>query len=55
MDVKEYKAKVIDLFRSGRATEEQWQEMASVVLWASEYGTGVDEIDMTILDNASAG
>jgi hypothetical protein len=36
MNIDEYKQKVIDLFKSRIATEEQWQEMASVVLAASE-------------------
>ncbi len=36
MDISEYKRRVIELFKSGNATEEMWQEMAMLVLYASE-------------------
>lgn len=36
MNIAEYKAAVIELFRSGRATPEQWEEMASCAAWCSE-------------------
>lgn len=49
MDIGEYKAKVIDLFKSGKATDAQWQELAEVVLRSSEYLDGVPAIDAVIL------
>lgn len=36
MNIMEYKDKVIDLFKSGKATEKQWNEMATAVLEISE-------------------
>ena len=36
MDIITYKNKVIELFKSGKATDEQWAEMADSVLYASE-------------------
>jgi hypothetical protein len=46
MDISEYKRKVIDLFKSGKATDEQWQQMAEMVLFASENDCeAVCEID----------
>ncbi len=36
MNINDYKNKVIDLFKSGKATDEQWGEMANAVLEASE-------------------
>jgi hypothetical protein len=48
MTIQEYKRAVLDLFRSGRATDEQWQEMAECVLWTSEHGlefvTAIDAV-----------
>ena len=55
MDIEEYRAKVISLFRSGEATESHWQEMASAILEVSEnemdnvWGSKVADIDKTIL------
>lgn len=49
MTITEYKRRVIELFKSGRATEEQWQEMANAVMCASEdYYEAVPEIDATV-------
>ncbi len=36
MDVAEYQKAVIDLFKSGQATDAMWAEMAATVLYASE-------------------
>jgi len=48
MTIEEYKAKVIALFKSGKATDEQYKEMAEAVLKLSEddmYETrAIDEI-----------
>jgi len=48
MTTEEYKIKVITLFKSGKATDEQYKEMAEAVLKLSEddiYGTrAIDEI-----------
>ena len=49
MNIDEYKNKVIALFKSGKATEEQWQELGKAILKVSE--TWCDEttaIDKTI-------
>ena len=40
MTIVEYKDAVITLFQSGRATDEQWREMANAVLWISESECG---------------
>ena len=42
MNIGEYKNKVIDLFKSGKATDEQWRELGEAVLKVSE--TWCDEI-----------
>lgn len=48
MDIGEYKNKVIDLFKSGKATDEQWQELGKAVLKVSETWcdetTAIDKI-----------
>lgn len=36
MDIEEYQMKVKNLFKSGTATKEQWDEMALAVLAISE-------------------
>lgn len=36
MDINEYKDAVIRIFKSGEATESQWQQLAEIVLYASE-------------------
>lgn len=36
MDIGEYKQAVIELFKSGKATDEQWTELANICLCASE-------------------
>ena len=36
MNIDEYKNKVIELFKSGKATDEQWAEMADAVLTVFE-------------------
>ena len=49
MDIVEYQDKIIELFKSGRATKEQWIEMAGAVLVMSENDGGkVFEIDKAI-------
>ncbi len=49
MDIGTYKELVIDLFKSGKATEDQWNEMAGAVLWISENdGHEVLAIDRAI-------
>lgn len=49
MSIIEYKERVIDLFQSGRASVEQWREMAQAVLDSSEMNDLVPLIDGTIL------
>ncbi len=51
MKINEYKQKVIALFRSGNATEEQWEEMTTAVSIVSERGLdkNVSAIDNLIL------
>ena len=36
MDIDEYQQRVIELFKSGKATDKQWREMACAVLNAYE-------------------
>lgn len=50
MDVDEYRQKVIDLFKSGTATDSQWGEMSYAVLFASEGNSeeATPEIDKSI-------
>ena len=36
MDIDEYKLEVIKLFKSGKATDVQWGEMADAVLYVAE-------------------
>lgn len=43
-----YEQRIIDLFKSGRATEEQWKEMAGAVLNQSEEYGSTDAIDAAI-------
>ena len=45
---KDYENLVLDLFKSGKATEEQWEEMAGCVLNESECGN-CPKIDKVIL------
>lgn len=49
MNVEEYRAKVIALFRGGVATDRQWDLMAEAVLAASEGESDVREIDAAIM------
>jgi len=49
MSIDEYKTAVVELFKSGRASDEQWEEMAQVVLDSSERDGGVPEIDKICL------
>jgi hypothetical protein len=48
MNVQQYKERVIALFKSGSATDEQWNEMASAVLHASIYRDSVPMIDFGV-------
>ncbi len=48
MTVDVYKQRVIDLFRSGKASDKQYEEMAACVLYASETTDEVPNIDMVI-------
>lgn len=48
MEVREYKDRVIALFRSGRATEDQWEEMATAVRNLSEDYDGASAVDKTV-------
>ena len=50
MDIQEYKNKVIEHFKSGKATNEQWAEMADAILHVSETNSckKVFMIDMAI-------
>jgi len=49
LTISEYRAKVIRLFKSGTATVEQWEEMANIILMASEtHCECVDAIDTEI-------
>jgi hypothetical protein len=49
MEIDEYKRRVIELFKSGKATEAQWDEMAECVNIGSEIENAVPHIDETIL------
>ena len=49
MDVGEYKRRVIELLKSGNATDAQWDEVAECVLFASEDYDGVPHIDVVII------
>lgn len=46
-----YMAAVIELFKSGKATDEQWQSMAKSVLHASEH----DLLEVTVIDRTIFG
>lgn len=49
MNIDKYKSKVIELFKSGNATEEQWDEMAAAILNSSEsVPEYVEKIDRAI-------
>lgn len=50
MDVDEYRQKVIDLFKSGTATDSQWEEMSHAVLFLSEDNSeeATPDIDKSI-------
>lgn len=48
MQIDEYERRVIELFKSGSATDEQWQEMAACVLGASEINDAVPAIDAAV-------
>jgi len=49
MTCKEYKQKIIELFKSGNVTKEQWDEMAEAVLIMSEnYSNDTYHIDSVI-------
>jgi hypothetical protein len=54
MNIDEYKQKVIDLFKSGTATEEQWQEMAASVLLNSEIHDSVPCIDAVVFSEQTS-
>lgn len=46
MNIKQYKTQVINLFKNGKATKKQYEEMASAVLDASENDfSDTNEID----------
>jgi hypothetical protein len=47
MDIHQYKKNVIELFKSGKASESQWQAMARCVVKGSA-NDDVPEIDETI-------
>ena len=47
MDIQQYKKNVIELFKSGKASESQWQAMARCVVKGSA-NDDVPEIDETI-------
>lgn len=49
MDINEYKQRVIALFKSGNAADEQWNEMADAVLRCVENGDGCEVIDTEIV------
>lgn len=52
MDVEEYKQKVIELFKSGKATDAQWQELATIILFTSENDyEATENIDEQILNH----
>jgi hypothetical protein len=50
VNIETYQQKVIELFQSGKATKEQWREMARAVLNQSEgeESNVVLEIDLVI-------
>ena len=46
MTEKQYRDAVVDLFKSGKATEEQYQEMALWVTWANDnFANAIPFID----------
>lgn len=46
MTEKQYQEAVIDLFKSGKATEEQYKEMALWVAWANDnFVNAIPSID----------
>ena len=47
MNVKQYQQAVIDLFKSGKASDDCWEEMAEAVLGVSET-SGCEYIDAEI-------
>ena len=47
MNVKQYQQAVIELFKSGKASDECWEEMAAAVLGVSET-SGCEYIDAVI-------
>ncbi len=53
MSVDEYKTRVIRLFKSGEATQEQWDEMAAAVLDASEMHGSMVAIDEAVYPEGS--
>jgi hypothetical protein len=59
MNIREYQDAVIALFKSGKATDEMWVEMANAVLSASEsFSDAVPAIDVAVgadEDEAGAG
>ena len=48
MEIEEYTHKVIELFKSGKATDEQYKEMADAVYFTSEDGDTM-YIDKSVL------
>lgn len=51
MNIDEYMEKVIALFKSGKATESQYREMAKCVLNESESeGGNTEQIDKIVLE-----
>lgn len=52
MDVKQYQQSVIELFKSGNASDECWAEMAAAVLGVSET-SGCEFIDEAIYGEKS--
>ena len=48
MNIEEYMGAVIALFKSGRATDEHYREMAKSVLWMAEEHDSVPAIDAAI-------
>jgi len=50
MDAYQYRRAVRELLESGKATDQQWNDVTRVVLRASEDYDGVPSIDEVILD-----
>lgn len=52
MSITDWKAAAIDWFKTGKATDEQWDELAEVLCAAGEDGKTSEEFDRCIFNHA---